>query len=547
MDEDLKILQVTGTSHLLAISGLHLGFITSAIFGLSCWLWRKLVTKNLLEKIPAPRFAAIISVICAIIYTIIIGLNIPIVRSLWMTLGYLGTIIFRKFSDPKDGYFEAMLLLLCLDPFYSLSLSFWLSFTAVGILLYGNNPKIYFKKTKINLKLKILIGILNLVKTNLLMLVGLIPINLIFFGKVNLISLFANFIAIPWITFLVLPSMLLGLLLSIINLYASKYCMIFADLSLNWLLKILKIFTKFNIELILEVSEIKLIIFWLSLVGSLWLLLPKGLVNKYIALVCFMPMILPIKKAIKFGDAIVTVLDVGQGLGIVIKLQKHIILYDVGPNNLVMEKFLQTENVKSIDQIIISHPDYDHVGALASISEKIKIQELFISNQEYKVINLQSKDCSLEHFWEVDGVKFNFFKPPISNNKNDNSCILKMTGNNYSVLYTGDISKKTEKALIAKYNNYLQADLLLIPHHGSANSSTTEFIKTVKPRYAIVSAGLYNQYRHPRKNILYRYFLNNITVLNTVVHGSIELKLYRNSNNMEINLYKNTHSFFWNY
>lgn len=238
----------------------------------------------------------------------------------------------------------------------------------------------------------------------------------------------------------------------------------------------------------------------------------------------------------------------GQGLATVIKLKDHIVLYDVGPANKVVVNYLKYFKHRIIDYVIISHTDFDHIGGLKQMLNYNTINN-FITNKNYNIANLQSLTCTANNTWVIDGVTFKFINPASYNQQlntnNDNSCVLKVSTNDFSVLLTGDISKKAEQLLIKNYYHDLKADVLLIPHHGSKHSSSTAFIQAVRPKYAVVSAGYMNKYGHPKSKILDKYLANNIIVFNTIEHGTIDILL--KSPNVGYNCYKINHENFWNY
>ena len=544
------IFQTTGTSHLLCISGLHLGTLASFIFIITQWLWKKLSNRYLLEKFPAVIVAATCSLLIATIYAILAGLNPPTLRALIMLSGYLGGIISRNLIKIDLIYFLSIFLILILDPFVVLNNSFWLSYIAVGILIF--TAKFNLLTTTENHKKSLLfIKTLNLLKNNWIMFVGLLPINMLLFNKIYLIAYLANFIAIPWFNFLILPWSIIGLFISMFSLNLAKHLLIFADFNLYILLNILAKLAKFK-NAYLSLGKIDITVFCLSFLGSLLLILPKGLRNTYISIICFLPIFFKYKSLPKYADAWISILDVGQGLAVVIQLQNNIILYDTGPNNSAIANYLESLNLNHLNQVIISHPDLDHIGGLKQIANKYIIDNFITNINEYKIADLSSKKCQADIAWELDGIKFKFLST-IANkfsekNNNDNSCILQMSTHGYKVLFTGDISTKAEKLLINKYQKELTADLLIVPHHGSISSSSEEFIKLVNPKYAIISAGYMNRYTHPHTKVLNRYKNYNIKILNTIEHGSIDFKLFNKKNNfIQYSCYRQTNWNFWNY
>ena len=591
--KDLQIFQDTGTAHLLSVSGLHISLIVGLVFMMVRIIWAKVVSRNLLEKVPSNIVASVVSIVAALFYAILTGLSIATFRSMIMVNLYLFCLIIRKSINTKQIYFLSMLIILFVDPFCILSNSFWLSFLAVGILLYAY--KNFNKQSTCFFK------ITSLLRTNGIMLIGLLPINAFLFGKVSLISYFANLIAIPIINFLVLPWILMGLFLLQFKVFLAKYLLFFVNYNLNILLNILKQLLKVPYSNI-EFTNVSFLTCVIGCIASALLVLikfsSKDILKKYLAVICFLPLFFRNNniESPQHGDAFITVLDVGQGLAIVIRLKNHVILYDVGSNNKVTLNYLKSLGYDQIDQVIISHTDSDHIGGLKSLVSSGLVKKFVTNIDGYDAGGLKSQSCIPDFNWQVDGVHFQFLYPSHVNNydyirnnhlkynpyslavkktqnhrqnsednknrenrhnrhnrknKNDNSCILKITTNKHSMLLAGDISQKLEKLLVKKYAIQLKSDLLLIPHHGSIGSSSEAFIESVKPKVAIVSAGYLNTYGHPRKETLDKYLTKNIKILNTIECGSVNLKLQKNQSNsyatIEYNCYRIAEANFWNY
>lgn len=527
-NEDIVILRNTGTSHLLAISGLHISFIAGVGFWLTSFLWKKYAPVYWLEKFPAAILASVVSICCATLYFGLSGCGISTKRACVMSVLSLLAIVFRRTITTVQIYCYALILVLIMEPFAILSNGFWLSFIAVGILLYKNPA--------------------NLISTNLYIFIGLLPINCLIFGNISLISLVANFFAVPYFSMFILPWVFVGILLyGLFNIDIGLVSLKFADLNLQLLMFVLNKLQ--NIEFVnINIAIPNIFIFILSSIGSIWILLPKGLINRWLAIFCFLPLFINKQEVIDYGNAIVSFLDVGQGLAAIIKLKNHVLLYDVGPNNKVVVNYLNNFNQHVIEKIIISHTDLDHIGGLEDVV-KNNIIKNFITNNRYKIFNLTASLCNINQSWSLDGVIFEFLHPNDDHhdlvNKNDNSCVLKISTATYSVLLTGDISKKAEQILVKNYYNKLKADLLLIPHHGSKHSSSLAFIEAVQPKYAVVSAGYMNQYRHPRSVVLNKYLSRNIEVFNTIEHGTVDFII--KSDTIAYNCYRINHNNFWNY
>ena len=248
-----------------------------------------------------------------------------------------------------------------------------------------------------------------------------------------------------------------------------------------------------------------------------------------------MPLFFARVNLIPVGQAEFTLLDVGQGLSAVVRTRNHVLVYDTGAklrNNfdlgsMVVAPYLQTMGVKAIDTLMISHADNDHIGGAISLMSKLPTKELLISDLS-ELYTYNPKLCIADRQWQWDGVWFKVLHPgyeTISSKRNDRSCVLMVQAGKQKVLLTGDIESKSEKHLVATYGKELQADLLLVPHHGSKTSSSVEFIQQVQPKYALIPVGYKNQYGHPAQQITQRYLELQIPSLRTDLDGALSFVL----------------------
>jgi competence protein ComEC len=232
----------------------------------------------------------------------------------------------------------------------------------------------------------------------------------------------------------------------------------------------------------------------------------------------------------------VAVLDVGQGLSIVIKTQNKLLVFDTGDSfsekfNIVegvLIPYLMHSQTKKLDVLIVSHSDSDHSSNINELLKKYNTNNRWAGQLDDEKIMQAGlfKQCQQGIKWQWDGVDFAFLSPVAgkpTKKDNNKSCVLKVSNKNHSILISSDIEKEIEKYLIKNQNNNITADILIVPHHGSKTSSTTKFLKTVKPRYAIVSAGYKNKFKHPAKLIQQRYQKLKIPLLNTAYEGAISI------------------------
>lgn len=513
--EQIEVLQNTGTAHLLAISGLHIGMLASMCFVIFRWLWRYVPSTWLF--IPAPWLAACGALIVSIMYALLAGFGIATQRALIMVMVFLAGVLFKRKTSTTHSFCLALLLVLLWDPFAVLALGFWYSFLAVAFLIYAQRSSSHW------------------LRPQLLIAIALLPLNLLFFGKNSLIAPIANSIAIPWVGLAVLPlSLLAVVMLPFLPDVSSMLWNIAAqNFAFLWpLLSKLALLPTYTWQLPLE--NLSIIILF-AILGAIWLFMPRGLPGRWWGILGIMPLFFIVPQSIPKGQADFTLLDVGQGLATVIRTQNHVLVYDTGAK--LTEKFdlgasvvvpyLQSIGVKKIDTLMISHADNDHVGGAVSLLRIFPAQTIITSDIE-KLIHYQPIACFAGQQWEWDGVKFTVMHPNLDalyKKRNDQSCVLMIQAGEHKVLLTGDIEKRSEKQLISSYGEDLRADLMLVPHHGSKTSSSIEFLQTVNPKYALIPVGYQNRYGHPKQAVLQRYQDLGIAILRTEQDGAINFRL----------------------
>lgn len=235
----------------------------------------------------------------------------------------------------------------------------------------------------------------------------------------------------------------------------------------------------------------------------------------------------------------VTVLDVGQGLSVLVQTASHTLLYDAGPKyneqsdagSRIVVPFLRGEGVVKIDGFIVSHNDIDHSGGMASVLALMPVTWLASSFKEkIEAPETQNKlTCFAGQVWVWDNVRFEVLHPTIEGyddlkvSDNNRSCVLKATSQAGSILLTGDIEKEAESALLNTMPEKLKSDVLTVPHHGSKTSSTSAFIAAVAPNISVFTAGYLNRFGHPKPLILERYQSFGRTIQRSDYDGAIQI------------------------
>jgi competence protein ComEC len=535
-----EVLRETGTEHLVAIAGLHIGFISGLAFLFAGIVWRIMPIRWL--KTPAQVIGAIAAILTSFSYAYLAGFSVSTKRACLMIIMAMLGLIFRRIVLVGDIFSLALVIILLIDPFSVLTMSFWLSFTAVGILLYALTGR------KTNNKFD------KFIKPNLVLSIGLLPLLLAYFNAVPLISPVANFIAIPWVSFSVVPFALLGAVVYPIYQRCGESLWNFANASLQHLWPILVKLQQLSCAN-WRPSIPSLWYLVLAFIGILWILAPYGFPGRIFGICGFLPLLFPSGSSINKGDLNFTLLDVGQGLSLVIETKNHVLVYDTGPKfsdnfdagEAVVWPFLRERNIKKVDKVVVSHADLDHSGGLASLLNHIKTKEILTPIP--KILSVKSGiPCLAEQHWEWDAVYFEMLHPtlPLAGDKNDQSCVLHIKSGLNSILLTGDIGFVTEKKLVLNYPVLLKSSIIVVPHHGSHNSSSLDFVRMVNAKYALVSAGYLNQYRHPSYITVKNYKKNGAKFLNTAMNGAISFKIMGKTEQLSFKCYRIEHRNIWN-
>lgn len=536
--EDWQVLRNTGTNHLMAIAGLHIGIIAGLTHVCISWLWKRFSLLTLL--LSAREASAIAALMVAFTYSALAGFSLPTQRACTMLSVTIFALLARRKISTWQSWSLALLLVLLLNPFNVLTESFWLSFGTIALIIYGMSSRlspsgIWWKWGRVQW----VIGI------------GLIPLSLFLFQQSSLVSFFANSIAIPWLGFLVLPFCFLSSLFLFIHPLATLLLWI-ADKNLSGLWWLLTAFSNLSFASWHQ-SIPTLSILLTTIMAFLLLLLPNGFSGRWIGIFWLTPLLFYKPDVPAVGNVWMTLLDVGQGLAVVIQTKQHVLVYDAGPKyntkidmgeNVVLP-YLNKIGRKSIDMIVVSHGDNDHLGGVAALLKNISVKEIRTSvPQRISFANIHY--CLSDEAWQWDGVKFSFIYPTNDklNRGNDSSCVLRIEGGNQVILLTGDIEKNAEQDLL-NFNRRLAATILIAPHHGSKTSGLKEFIQAVNPRWVIYATGYRNRYHFPHASVVRTYTDIQAKQFATADTGMMQFKLEKENKFPSIELYRLTHKRYW--
>ncbi|HLB30567.1 MAG TPA: DNA internalization-related competence protein ComEC/Rec2 [Gammaproteobacteria bacterium] len=517
-DQHWAVLNRTGATHLLVISGQHIALIAAMAFFLVRLLWAR--TGFLPEYLAAPRAAAIAALLVACVYAALAGFSVPTRRALIMTAAVLSEPLFFRRLSRSHVFCLALLLVTVLDPLDVLAPGFWLSFGAVGLILYGMSHRI---------------GVRGLWwrwgRTQFVVSLGLAPLLVVWFGQIPLIGLAANLIAVPWISLVTLPLTLGGVAFLPMAELPAGFLLWGAGVSLEWLWRLLEWFAAMGPG-VLSVPSASIIALISAMAGALVLLAPAGLPGRWLGAFCLLPLLSPGAPQLSEGEFSLTLLDVGQGLAVAIRTRNHLVLNDTGPRyseqsnagEEIILPWLRWTGESRIDLLFVSHGDADHSGGLPALLEGFDIGAV-VSSIPGRVKHDRSLPCQTGQHWRLDGVDLEILSPDEGTllRGNNASCVLKVGKGDRSALLPGDIERPVEQLLVRKQKARLAAAVLAAPHHGSASSSSRGFIEAVGARHVLISAGYRNRFGLPNQDIIARYRAAGTIPLSTVRSGAITL------------------------
>jgi competence protein ComEC len=536
-----EVLRATGTSHLVAISGLHVSLVAGLVFWLTRVVWVR--CGYLVERYPASKVAAVIAVTAALAYALLAGFGIPVRRALIMVSIFMLSIVSDQSASFSRAIALAVVIILLLDPLAVLSPGWWLSFWAVTVIAYciaGRHGARGFVQKWVSM--------------HIVLAITMVPLLLVFFQQASVIAPLANIIAVPYVGMLVVPVALTGTLLFSVSETAGVWLLQIAadlmDLVWPWLNGLA------GLEHALWQQHQP--VAWTlipAFLGLAVLFMPRGIPGRWLALLLILPLIViePLRPG--RGEARVTLLDVGQGLAAVVQTQHHTLVYDAGPRfsetfdtgAAVVVPFLRHSGVRTLDRLIVSHGDNDHIGGVASLLAEYPADELLTSVTE-KIASANAVHCWRNRHWVWDGVRFTLLHPVKGSRLQGNnaSCVLRIeSAAGHSVLLTGDIEAQAEQVLLQYPRQQLAAAVLIAPHHGSDTSSTPAFIEAVDPDVVLFPSGYRNRYGFPKSPVVERYADRHAEMYETGLSGALTVTLSSSDEKPVIRRFRDQRQRYW--
>ena len=527
---DWQVFNRTGIGHLISISGLHITMVAGLFAMLASSLWRRsfFTRAQLPLLLPAQKVAALAGAAVALLYVLLAGFGVPAQRTLYMLAVLAASVWLGRITNVSHVLCAALGLVVLLDPWAVLSPGFWLSFGAVAIILYAAVGRTEAPRSRY-------LGILALgVRTQYVVTIGLVPLTMLLFSQVSLVSPIANALAIPLISLLVTPLALAG---SMLPAPLSTMLLQLAHGAVAMLAWVLESMSASQLAVWSAPAPAPWV-FCFALFGTVWILAPKGWPQRWIGAVAWLPLLAGAPSRPDPGHIAVTAFDVGQGMALLIETSGHRLLYDAGPAyspesngaNRVILPYLKGRGIDRLDAMVVSHSDIDHAGGALAMLDAVPIAWVSSSLwREHPVVRAAGAHyrCVGGQSWTWDGVYFEMLHPTLPSydntalKPNARGCTLRITAAGKRLLLAADIEAAQEAALVLEAPAKLRADVLLAPHHGSGTSSTPAFLAAVRPQLTVFQVGHRNRYNHPKKEVVARYQALGISRLRTDEAGAI--------------------------
>lgn len=511
-----RVFAATGTTHLMAISGLHITMIAT----LAAWLGGRVVHWPGAQRLrlTAIHGQVLFGALAATIYSILAGWSVPTQRTLAMLCIAFAARAMRR--EVGIGWImgAALCAILLIDPLAPLATGAWLSFGAVGVILLATADRRGREGA---------VG--SFARVQLAVTLGLLPVVAAAFGSISVVSPIANALAVPLFTLIIVPLVLAGAFLAAMWLPAGTVLLMCASSLLRLVWSALEWFAAWPLAL-WHLPQIPVAVHAAMLSGALLLVLPGIFPTRIAATLLCLPALLWRPESLRHGEFGLTLLDVGQGLAAVVRTRSRVLVFDTGPafrsgrdtGELVVLPYLRSQGIRSVDALVVSHGDLDHQGGMESIAQGLLVRRVLVG-PSVAAGSRRVDICIRGHRWTWDGVTFEVLHPAAGTfeNDNDSSCVLRIAGPGGSALLTGDIQLEAEAAIVSA--GLAQTDIVVAPHHGSRTSSTPALVEATDPSWVLFAAGYRNRWGFPRPDVVERWRESGAQTLATPQSGAISL------------------------
>ncbi|HEY5641873.1 MAG TPA: DNA internalization-related competence protein ComEC/Rec2 [Woeseiaceae bacterium] len=515
----------TGTTHLMAISGLHVGLAAGAAF---------FAAFALLACAPGRRnafvAASVVAVTMAAAYAIVSGFGVPARRALAMLVIVAFALLRRRQPGGPRTLALAAAVVFVTDPVAALAPGYHLSFAAVACLLWLAQRRVLRAPASLAERFRLRCG--QLVTMQVFLLFGLMPLTSQLFQRVVPWSVPVNLLAVPVFSLLTVPLTLAGLVVGLAWERAALVLLGAAAATIDALEALTRRVAGWPWA-DLASTALSGPGFLLLAVPLAWVLLPRGWPGRGVAMLGALALVTWRPSGPPAACVDLWALDVGQGLAAVVRTQRHTLLFDTGmawrgggsAAEQFVVPFLRSQGVRRIDWLVVSHNDLDHAGGIGTILQNVPVGQV-LTGEAPEHAGTPSKRCRRGQRWRVDGVAFSVLHPesPARHEGNNASCVLRISAGRHALLLTGDIESEVERSLVRRRAR-LAADIAVVPHHGSATSSTRPFVDAVSAAIAVVPAGHANQWGFPKPVVVERWNRSGAVVLDTAAAGAVAIRL----------------------
>ena len=540
---DWDVFRATGVAHLMSISGLHITMLVWLMHAVVLRVWRMVVrawpavaSQAWCLRWPVQSVASVLAWSAGTAYAVFSGWGVPAQRTVLM----LGVAMALQASGRRWPWsltwLGCALVVLLVDPWAVLQPGFWLSFVAVGVLLSRGSRVLgtvlaptaasAAPKRGVALRLhQLRVGVWGLLREQWTIMWALAPLSVLFFGQWSVVGLLANLLAIAWVSYVVTPLALMGVLVP--GLWSLS----------AWLMWPLH-------SLLHELAQWPQAV-WLwpvppwplaaaALCGAWLLMRPWAAALRVLGGVLVLPLVLWQPWRPLEGEFEVWAPDVGQGNAVIVRTQRSTLLYDTGPRyseysdagERVLLPWLDRQR-EPLSDVVLSHRDSDHTGGIHAVLMRYPQVRLWSSMTVPEDLSRtrELRTCAWGRQWQRDGVRFEFIHPQPGYEQdgavtNSGSCVLRISNGQRTVLLAGDIEAAQEAQLLGQ-PGMGPVDVLLVPHHGSKTSSTEAFLQALQPRWSWVQAGHMNRYGHPAAAVMERYAQLGLPVVRTDQCGAL--------------------------
>jgi competence protein ComEC len=512
--EEWRLFLHSGTNHLMAISGLHVGLVAGFALLLARLAWRH---QSWLRRIlPLRWFGTLAAIAAAGGYAALAGFSIPTQRALVMLVLFSIAVLARRDPLSWPVFAAALVAVVGLWPASVLAPGFWFSFSAVAVILLLLQGRVAAPGAVVWLRIQVILAI------------ALLPLSLAWFQLGSWVAPIANLFAVPVVSFLVLPFLLLGAALALIWGPLGAPLLWWADTWLAVLLRVLAVMVAW------PGAVTEMAVSWpaaaLATVAVILMLLPRiRRLAPWLLLAC-LPLVLPQTPRLSVGDFRAEMLDVGQGLAVIVQTRHHALVYDAGPaweegfdsGAALVLPALRRLGIRTVDRLLVSHEHMDHRGGAAAVAAGMPVAAVLSRRGGPE---RDEELCVAGLSWEWDGVLFETLHPPPNwDDGNSASCVLAVRGPHGRLLLTGDLEGLGESVLVRSSADRLRTDVLLVPHHGASGALGRGLLEAAEPAVAWVSSGFDNRFGHPAPDVRDRLDARCVPLFDSRERGMVWLE-----------------------